>query len=143
MKYAFPRPPQFAVRVRKSVAGLGLFAEEEIPKGRFIIEYWGDLMTDEDAQYVGGKYLFELENGKTIDGKKRENIARYANHSCKPNAEVRIVGNRVFIFSTKRIKAKDEIVYDYGEEYFDYYIKPHGCRCKACTDKKIPAKKTG
>lgn len=105
---------------------------ELIPTGRFIVEYWGKLMTDEKAQEIGGRYLFEIGNGNTIEGSPRENIARYANHSCDPNAEVRLRGNHVEIWSTRRIEAGEEITYDYGEEYWEYYIKPHGCRCAKC-----------
>ncbi len=129
MAYPKPRPPQFKLDVKRSSAGLGLFAGEDIPKGRFIIEYWGPIVSDDEAQEVGGKYLWELGNGKTILGATRKNTARYVNHFCRPNAEARVVGNRVFIFSTKKIKAGEEIGYDYGKEYFDYYIKPHGCKC--------------
>ena len=111
-----PRPPQFDLRVQKSPAGLGLFANEEIPTGRFIIEYWGKLMTDEAAQKIGGRYLFEIGNGKTIVGTTRQNTARYANHSCRPNSEIRTQGNRVFLYSLKKIKEGQEITYDYGEE---------------------------
>lgn len=132
MKHPLPRPPQFSLSVRRSASGLGLYADEDIPKGRFVIEYWGELMPDAQAQKIGGKYLFELENGKTIVGTTRKNTARYANHSCRPNCEVRIVGNRVFIFSLRKIRAGEEIAYDYGKEYFNYYIKPYGCTCKKC-----------
>lgn len=133
MKHPHPRPSQFKLRVRRSVSGLGLFAAQDIPKGRFVIEYWGKPMSDEDAQKIGGRYLFELENGKTIEGSTRQNTARYANHSCRPNSEVRIQGNRVSLFSCKKIRAGTEITYDYGEEYHEYYIKPCGCRCAKCT----------
>lgn len=129
MKYAKPRPPQFKLAVKKSAAGLGIFAAEDIPKGRFLIEYWGPIVTDAEAQEVAGKYLWELGNGKTILGAGRENTARYVNHSCRPNAEARTVGNRCYLFSTKHISAGEEIGYDYGKEYFDYYIKPYGCKC--------------
>lgn len=134
------RPAQFKLRVRKGTSGLGLFAEEFIPTGRFIIEYFGRVVTDEEAQEIGGRYLFELGNGNTIDGTMRENIARYGNHSCTPNAEVRTKGNHVFIFSIKPIKEGEEIVYNYGKEYHDYYIKPYGCRCKGCEKKKLKQK---
>lgn len=134
--YPFPRPPRFSLRVRRSAAGLGLFAEEDIPSRSFLIEYWGKLVSSEAANRIGGKYLFDLENGKAILGALRKNTARYANHSCKPNAEVRISKNRVFIYSTKPIKAGEEIGYDYGKEYVDAYIKPHGCLCRSCLKKK-------
>ncbi len=141
MKFPSPRPPQFLLRVRKSSSGLGLFAEEEIPKGRFVIEYHGTLMSDEKAQKIGGRYLFELENGNTIVGTMRSNTARYANHSCKGNTEVRIKGNRVFLFSTKKITSGDEITFDYGQEYHDVYIKPNGCRCSPCAKKRTAKQK--
>jgi len=101
-----------------------------------LIEYWGKLVPDEEAQEVGGRYLFELENGKTILGATRANTARYANHSCDPNSEVRVVGNRVFLFSLRRISAGEEITYDYGKEYFNALIKPFGCRCAKCEKRR-------
>lgn len=130
-----PRPVKYKLKVKRGTSGLGIFALEDIPKNKFIIEYWGKIMSDEAAQYVGGRYLFELGNGKTVAGANKKNIARYINHACKPNAEVRIVGNKIFIYSTKKIKAGEEITYDYDTEYFEYYIKPHGCRCKTCQKK--------
>ena len=33
----------------------------------------------------------------------------------------------------------EEIVYDYGKEFFDEYIKPKGCRCAKCDEKKLKA----
>ena len=132
MSYPIPRPTKYSVKVKRSAAGLGLFAEEDIPKGKFIIEYWGDLMKDEDAQEIGGNYLFAIGNGKTVVGTKRENTARYINHSCRPNCEIKTVGNRVYVYSCRNIKAGEELNYDYGEEYWEYYIQPHGCRCKKC-----------
>lgn len=142
MKYPFPRPPQYRLRVRKSKTGHGLFAIDEIPKNRFLIEYWGKLVKDEEAQKIAGRYLFELGNGKTIVGTTRLNTARYANHSCNPNTEVRITGNRVFLFSLKKILPGEEIVYDYGKEYFNAFIKSRGCLCPPCEKKKTKKKNT-
>lgn len=135
MKYSTPRPPQYKLRVGKSSAGQGLFAEQEIPHHRFIVEYFGDIINDDEAQKIGGRYLFDLENGKTINGASRHNIARYINHRCRPNAEARQVGNRIYLFSVRKINPGDEISYHYGKEYCDEYIKPHGCKCPSCIKK--------
>lgn len=132
MPSPLPRPPTYSFRVGKSATGFGIFAEEAIPTGKFLLEYWGEVVPTPKADEIGGRYLFDLENGKTILGGTRKNIARYCNHGCKPNAEVRIKGNRVYLYSIKRIKAGDEITWDYGTEYFDFYIKPHGCKCVGC-----------
>lgn len=136
MPYPIPRPPLFPLRVRRSSSGLGVFAIDKIPKNRFIIEYWGKLVSSDYADTVGGRYLFDLENGKTVLGGTRKNTARYINHACRPNAEVRTSKNRIYIYSTRRIKAGEEITYDYGKEYFNDFIKPHGCRCRTCVKKR-------
>lgn len=138
MKYPFPRPSKYKLRVKKSKTGHGLFAEEAIPKNRFIIEYWGTIISNDEADNVGGRYLFGLDNGTTINGSIKENIARYVNHSCRPNCEARNVGNRIFIFTTKKIKPDEELTYDYGKEYVDWFIKRHGCKCGPCVKKITP-----
>lgn len=128
-----PRPPTYKLEVHRSSSGLGLFAGENIPKGCFVVEYWGKIVLDAVSDKVGGRYLFDLDNGYTILGSTRKNIARYANHGCNPNCETRIVGDRVFISSIRPITAGEPITYDYGQEYFDAFIKPYGCRCEHCS----------
>ena len=127
------------LRVGRSSAGLGLFTNAPIERGGFIIEYTGTILTDKEADEKGGKYLFEVAKNKVIDGSHRGNIARYINHSCKPNAEPEIRRGRVYIFAKRNIKAGEEITYNYGKEYFNDYIKPYGCRCDHC--KEVAKKK--
>lgn len=134
--YPYPRPPHPAIRVRRGLAGLGIFATAPIKKGSFIIEYWGPILNDVQMQKKGGKYLFELAKNKTIDGSSRKNVARYINHACRPNCEVSIKKGRIFINAVKNIRAGDELTYDYGKEYVDEFIKPYGCRCGTCAQKK-------
>ncbi|MDX6530294.1 MAG: uncharacterized protein QOH41_2584 [Blastocatellia bacterium] len=111
---------------------MGLFAVEPIAKGTRIIEYTGPRITNEEFERREGKYFFGLNSKWTIDGSPRSNIARYINHSCRPNAEALISGGRVWIWSRKKIKAGEEIAYDYGKDYFEDIIKPMGCRCEKC-----------
>lgn len=132
MKYPYPRPTKYNVRVKKSASGFGLFAEVAIPKNRFIIEYWGKIISDKKADELGGKYIFGLENDKNISGAHRKNSARYINHSCRPNSEAVLEGDRIFIRSLKKINPGDELTYNYGKVYFESYIKPFGCRCIKC-----------
>ncbi|MDD3531539.1 MAG: SET domain-containing protein-lysine N-methyltransferase [Candidatus Pacebacteria bacterium] len=120
------------VRVGRSSAGLGLFATRAFKKGERIIEYFGRTISKEEEYTSRSKYLFEVNSRKTIDGTTRENIARYINHSCKPNCEPEIERGRVFIDAIKSIKKGEEFTYDYGEEYVDEHIKPYGCRCVKC-----------
>ena len=120
------------VKVKRGLAGLGLFAGEDIKKGELIIEYIGNILTKEEAdKKTSSQYLFEVSRNKTIDGTPRWNIARYANHSCDGNAESDVTKGRVFVKAIKNIKEGDEIVYDYGEEFVQEHISPYGCSCTA------------
>src|SRR5262245_25318288 len=123
-------------RIGRSPTGLGLFATKPIKKGTRIIRYFGPLLDcdKEEDDAIENKYLFQLTNRWTIDGSVRENIARYINHSCKPNAEsdVKPRKRKVFIRAIKNIEPGEEINYDYGTEYFKEYLKPIGCKCAAC-----------
>lgn len=117
------------LKVKRSSAGLGLFATRSFKKGERIIEYFGREISKAEEYSSRSKYLFEVNSKKTIDGTTRENFARYINHSCKPNCEPNIVRGKIFIDAKKNIKAGEELSYDYGEEYVDEHIKPYGCRC--------------
>jgi hypothetical protein len=92
-------------------------------------------MTSKEANGKGGKYLFEINSRTTIDGSGRENLARYINHSCRPNCEATIKNKQIIIRSIKEIKPGDELTYNYGKEYFNEYIKPFGCKCAYCKKK--------
>jgi SET domain-containing protein len=124
---------------KKSFSGLGLFAGEPIKKKTFIIEYTGEAISHAEADRRGGKYLFEINSKITIDGKGRENLARYINHSHRPNAEVDIKKGKILISAIKDINVGDEITYDYGKEYVKEYCTP--CKCDYCRTKKPKAKK--
>ena len=133
-----PKIGDVKYKVKKSYAGLGLFAEAPIKRGTWIIEYVGKVVSGrkEVEDYPENKYLFETSKTRLIDGAARSNTARYINHSCKPNCEVDIIGGRVFVKAIKRIEAGEEFTYDYGEEYFDEYIKKEHCRCASCKSKR-------
>src|SRR5713226_5198919 len=127
-------------RIGRSRTGLGLFATKPIKKGTKIVRYFGPLLDSKKKKddAVENKYLFELNDRWTIDGSVRENIARYINHACKPNAEsdVRPRKRKVFIRAIKNISPGEEINYDYGTDYFKAYLKPIGCKCDACEKKR-------
>jgi hypothetical protein len=127
-------------RVGRSKTGLGLFATDVILKGTIIAVYRGRYLRNEEADKLadrGNKYLYEINSRWTIDGSNRRNLARYANHSCRPNAESDVTRQKkVIIRAIKKIRPGDEITYDYGEDYFDLIIKPLGCKCDKCQEKR-------
>lgn len=125
-------PGDFTLKVKRSSAGLGLYAGQDIPKGACIIEYKGRVIKGEEEYTSTSKYLFEVHSRMTIDGRDRSNTARYINHSCKANAEPETRKGRVFIMAKRKILTGEEITYDYGKEYWNEHIKPIGCRCVKC-----------
>jgi SET domain-containing protein len=90
--------PIKSVKVKRGLAGLGLFALEDINKGELIIEYIGNILNKEESDAAkANMYLFEVNRNKTIDGSVRWNMARYINHSCDGNAESEIRKGRVYV----------------------------------------------
>jgi SET domain-containing protein len=125
-------------RIGRSATGLGLFATTPIERGAFIVEYSGPRIPTRQAQAreqtAGARYMFEINSRWTVDGSVRSNIGRYANHSCRPNAESALSKGKVILRAIKAIEPGEEITYDYGEEYFELFIKPKGCRCARCME---------
>lgn len=131
---------KYKLRVGRSKTGLGLYALEPIPKGKKIIEYVGNVLTNEPDDATKGLYIFNINKKVDIDGTPRWNTARYINHSCRPNSESDTYKDHVWIKSKKNIAVGEELTYDYGKEYFNEYIKPKGCRCPKCTEKGVQPK---
>jgi SET domain-containing protein len=132
-----PRKKPF--RVGRSRTGLGLFATEEIKKRTLIVEYKGRRLTTEQADKLearGSRYLYEINSRWTIDGSSRRNIGRYANHSCRPNAQSHQMNGKVVLRAIKTINPGDEITYNYGRDYFLNVITPRGCKCVKCREKR-------
>lgn len=132
------------VKMTRYGAGKGLFAGEFIKKGDFVIEYTGKRLPNSKADYLGTRYLFDLENGYTLDGSVKWNLARWINHACTPNVEAELDEDqgRVFIHAVRDIMPNEELTIDYGENYFDDFIRSKGCRCKECVEEReeAPAK---
>src|SRR4029077_13173922 len=81
-------------------------------------------------------YLSEINSRWTIDGTSRKNLGRYANHSCRPNAETHRIGHKVIIRAIKNIKAGAEITCNYGRDYLTNVITRRGCKCDKCRKKR-------
>lgn len=128
-------PGTFELKVKRSVAGLGLVSLSPIAKGACVIEYTGKLLSKEEEEASNSLYLFDAGGSVTIDGSPRWNTARYINHSCRPNCEIDIYKRRVYVMAKRAIKPGEELTYDYDKDYFNAYIKPKGCRCIKCAPK--------
>lgn len=127
-------------RVGRSTTGLGLFATKVIKEAAYIATYRGRRISAEKAEQRerrGAKYMFELNRRWVIDGSPRWNVARYINHSCRPNAKPVVRKGRIVFVALRSIAPGEEITYNYGREYFEFFFKKTGCRCKSCLGKAI------
>ena len=126
-------------RVGRSHTGLGLFAVTPIKRGVVIAEYTGTRIPTKEArarEQRGARYMFEIDSRWTIDGSPRTNLARYANHACKPNAEAIDDGGRIFLRARRLIEPGEEITYHYGRSYFALFFATTGCRCATCSSRQ-------
>lgn len=128
--------PSRHLRLGRSRAGLGLFTKVHIKKGQYIIRYTGRKLTTEQADQLDNRYMFEINARWSIDGSGRRNLARYINHSCRPNSEVYFVKHVIKIRALRNIKPGTELSYTYGRDYFDSFIRAKGCKCTACVNKR-------
>ena len=122
-------------KIKKSnIDNRGLYASHDIKDGTKIIEYKGKIVTkkkvEEDSKFDNDKaiYLFNLNKKYDLDGDFRYNTARLINHSCNPNCEVSGVGLKVWVYAIRNIKKGEELSYDYGFGYDEYY-KDFPCKC--------------
>ena len=151
------------IEARKSdIHGNGVFAIAPIKKGEFVIEYKGKRRTHaevdrDDAGDVdsGHTFLFTLNDDYVIDANVDGNIARWINHSCKPNCESEIEENakgkshkdKVFIHALRDIKPGEELTYNYGivldEPHTAKVKKLWACKCgaKNCTGTMLQPKR--
>jgi hypothetical protein len=115
-----------SLTIKKTNHGLGLFATRAFKRDEFIIEYFGKPLTTAEADRSRSRYIFTMTSKKAIDGTDRANIARYINHSCKPNV-IAMGSKRLWIHATRNIKAGEELTLDYGTDYLSHFI--HECKC--------------
>ena len=118
------------VSVLPNDKGQGLYALRDMDAGELIARYEGQLLEDTDYQAgaSSGAYAMGLANGKVVDGEdpRRSNFVRYINHSvlranCRAEDAFDETSNiaAVFLETTRPIRAGDELLFDYGAEYWD------------------------
>jgi hypothetical protein len=136
------RRPLFEVRP-SPIQGHGVFAVRRIRKGTRIVEYAGERISAEEADrlYDDSRaerthtFLFILDDDTVIDAARSGNEARYINHSCDPNCESVLEGDRVFIEAIRTIQPGAELAYDYrlqcSDATWDELKQRYPCHCGA------------
>ena len=134
------------IEVRASgVHGKGVYARRPLAAGERIVEYKGERISWPEAQRrhphdpsdPNHTFYFHIDDERVIDAKYGGNAARWINHSCAPNCESDVVGDRVFIKALHDLLPGEELFYDYGliidERYTPRLKKEYACRCGGST----------
>ena len=123
------------VWVRKSrIAGLGLFAAQDIKKWTRILPYIGEKISKaESARRLaqGNVYIFTFNDRYDIDGTVLRNTARYSNHSCDPNCDIAKTTRTIWLVALRDISDGEELTFNYGYAYHPAHYKDFPCRCGA------------
>lgn len=126
-------PQKFAVHNAPSlIDGTGAFATEHIPGRRKIGEIRGENIPIQEAwarvKTVQRIMMIEISARRAIDASQSQDPLRFTNHSCAPNAVLRIRQGRVEIYAMRDIACGEEITCDYGETHHEGRLT---CRCGA------------
>jgi SET domain-containing protein len=126
-------PQKFAVDVKPSaIDGQGAFAAEPIPARRKIGEIRGESVSVRTArQRAKGRariMIVEVSDRRAIDASQSSDPLRYTNHSCRPNAVLRIRQGRVEFYAMRDVATGEELTVNYGETHHEGRL---ACRCGA------------
>jgi len=123
-------------RKRSSLHGWGVFALEDINKNKRIVTYDGEKISSKESADREDRYLrrgeiwcFRLNQRWVIDANVNGNVARFINHSCRPNCYSNVIDGTIWVIAGKSVTAGDELTYDYhteGDKEIECHCRP-GC----------------
>lgn len=121
----------FKLRVGRSrIHRWGVYAAEDIPKNRKVIEYTGERISRRETKRRANEsqmiYLFTLDKYWTIDGSVGGSGAEFINHSCEPNLVSRVVKGHILYLSLRSIRKGEELTIDY---HFSPDVERVPCGC--------------
>ncbi|XP_017981247.1 PREDICTED: probable inactive histone-lysine N-methyltransferase SUVR2 isoform X4 [Theobroma cacao] len=144
--------------------GWGLRTLEKLPKGAFICEFVGEILTISELYarntekhtcpilldaYWGLKGVSKDEEALCLDATGYGNVARFINHRCLDANLIEIPVEvetpdlhyyHLAFFTTREIDALEELTWDYGIDFddLDHPVKAFRCRCgsKFCRNMK-------
>ena len=121
------------VEVRPStIDGRGVFATAPARARQKLGELGGEIISQREAdRRVTTRRriaIVEIEGNRAIDASVGGTAFRFVNHSCTPNAFIRVAGTRVEFYALRGIVAGEEITANYGETQHEGTLR---CRCGA------------
>lgn len=103
--------------IRKSpIEGMGCFSVAHFKRGRKIAEYAGQKITNAEANRRANRRrlrICAIDDRWSLDGSRGGNGTHYINHSCAPNAYMKILYGHILFIALQDIDPDDEITIDY------------------------------
>jgi SET domain-containing protein len=113
-----------------AIDGQGVFAAEAIPARRKIGEVRGEPVSLQEAQRRSRGQarimLIAVSARRAIDASRSADALRFINHSCRPNAVLKLNQGRVEFHAMRDIAAGEELTTNYGETHHRGRLQ---CRC--------------
>jgi hypothetical protein len=115
---------------RSRIQGRGLFALSALPARRKLGELGGEVISVREARKRARAtdciMIVEFGDGRALDATRSESPFKHLNHSCEPNAFMRVYRGRVEFYSLRRVEPGEELTCDYGQTHHDGGLS---CRC--------------
>ncbi|PFH55902.1 hypothetical protein XA68_17427 [Ophiocordyceps unilateralis] len=126
--------------IKTDKKGYGLRTDADLFPNDFVYEYIGEVINEPtfrrrmlqyDRQGIKHFYFMSLSKSEFVDATNKGNLGRFCNHSCSPNCYVDkwVVGDklRMGIFALRKIRAGEELVFNYNVDR--YGADPQPCYC--------------
>jgi hypothetical protein len=120
--------------VRPTRNGVGLFAAKAFRPKQTILKIVGRVVDyrvlwERRGTFADNCFRFGPET--YLD--PGDDVSRYLNHSCEPNAGIFKSNNQLFLFAAKPIAANEEILFDYSTTLGDDDVWTMRCNCGHAT----------
>lgn len=107
--------PGLAIK-KSPIEGRGCFSEVRFGRGRKIAEYAGERISNAEANRRAGRErlrICAINHRWSLDGSRGGNGTHYINHSCEPNAFMKVTYGHILFIALSDIEPGDEITIDY------------------------------
>ncbi|XP_061456307.1 histone-lysine N-methyltransferase EHMT1-like [Rhineura floridana] len=121
--------------------GWGVRTMQDVPRGAFICQYFGELVSSaEAARREDDTYYFvvdmQAQQECCLDGRFYGSVGRFLNHSCQPNLVALQVAlsheiPSIAFFSIRAIQAGEELGFDYGDRFWEAKGWRWPCLCQS------------
>lgn len=133
-----PKFARYRLQIKRSrIHRRGVFALENIPKGKPVIEYTGKRLTFGEAAMIKSQhdeYLVRTGVDVALDGRFGGSGAEFINHSCNPNMIWKLRRGRLIFHSRRLIRAGEELTFRYS---YPARITRIPCHCGSPKCRKV------